>query len=251
MKLVPAFICLAAGLVLVTGCTDGAGAIRDSERAASEAADRKPAIPSPADSGMEAVEGVVVYEGNEKKLAASSGLITIYGKNGEPLKVINREDESLESLTGGEGDFYPFYFSNGASHDFGIELRAVRRSKDWIEVVIHETREPKTLGYVRAEDPLFKYLSWPDWVKGQKNIRFDTKENPVRESPNGRKKKVAMPEEPWIKAEGVRGDWAKIVWTKPENGEPSAAEIADKYPQNFGWIMWRKDGKVLIGEHYP
>ena len=251
MKLLLTLFIISAGLVLITGCTNGAGAIDNPDRSASEAGDRNAAVLPPKDTAMEDVEGVVVYDADEKKLEKNSGLITIYGKGGEPMKVINREDESLDSLTGEEGDFYPFYFSNGASRDFGIELRAVRRSKDWIEVIVHETREPNTLGYVRVDDTLFRFLSWSEWVKEHSNIRFDTKEDPVLDSPNGKPAKVTFPEEALIKSDEVRGDWARIRWTELEPDELSADQIGDRFPANVGWIRWRKDGRVLIREYYP
>jgi hypothetical protein len=253
MKEIRMFVLIMIALLAVTGCSAGSGASPDSNSDPGERSkigterDRT----SPRDSVFQPADGVVIFKGTERDLKPVSGMITIHGDQGRPWKVIDHNDDSLESLTGEAGDFYPLMFSNGANRDFDIQMRAVRRSKEWIEVVVHETRDPNTLGYVRSDDPLFKFQSWDEWVLDHFNIRFDADSNPVLEAPEGKRKTVLIPREPLIRPAEVRGDWLLVRWTKHEPDEPDVAEIAKAHPENSGWIRWRRDGRILIKEYYP
>ena len=132
-------------LNLLSACTpyDGPRAQGAEDRTGAGTRDvQQDVLQPPGSDKFTHLEGMLVYSGTEDALNKSSRLITIYGKDGAPWKVIDRDDDSLSSLTGEEGDFYPSFFSNGANRDFGIEMRAVARSEQWIEVVVHETRTP-------------------------------------------------------------------------------------------------------------
>lgn len=241
-------------VILLSACTpyDGprAQGAADENKAAGSDTGRNVSVPPRSDEFTD-FEGMLVYTGNEEALNENSRLITIYDEDGAPWKVIERDDDSLASLTGEEGDFFPSFFSNGANREFGIELRAVARSEGWIRVVVHETRTPPLKKYVRRDDPLFRLLTWEEWVKEHFNIRFDRASNPVLDTPDGEKKRVSIPDEPLIKADEVRGDWVLIRWTKHEPNEPRVEQIAEEFPGNSGWIRWRKDGKIVIEEYYP
>lgn len=237
--------------LVLAGCGSGIG--KQAEPAMTPPAGTgSPAVAeSPANSVFEPAEGVAVFESNEETLAKAGHKITFYGSDGAVWKQIDARDDSLESLKGEEGDFFPLLFSNGASTEFAIELRITGRSDDWLRVVVHETREPQTVAYLRADDPMFKPLSWEQYALSFFNLRFDPDSNPVLQMPDGSPTDARMPEEPLIKPDEVRGDWLKIRWTTHEPDEPSAGEIAKQFPGNVGWIRWRKDGEILIHEYYP
>jgi hypothetical protein len=253
MKEFRMFTLLMIVAIAFTGCSAGSGASANANSVQSKQPGETVGGERnlPRDSNLQPSDGVVVFKGSEIELKNASGMITIYGDDGRPWKVIDHDDDSLESLSGEEGDFYPLMFSNGASRDFEIEMRVVRQAKEWIEVVVHEKREPKTLGYVKADDPLFKLLTWDGWVKDHFNIRFEAVSNPVLNEPEGAKKNTVIPDEPLIKPAEVKGDWVLIRWTKHEPEELTAEEIAKEFPENSGWIRWRKDGEIMINEFYP
>ncbi|QQS43059.1 MAG: hypothetical protein IPM63_09070 [Acidobacteriota bacterium] len=247
---------LMVSVLLMLGCGAGTGQIAESKTteglpkspaAQNISADKK----SPRESSFEDAEGVVVFDGSGNELKSTDWRITLYGEDGAPWRVIDYNDDSLESLEGEEGDFFPMLFSNGNKRDFGIELRLVRRSDDWFEVIAHESREPKTRAYIRTDDPLFKALGWEEWVMVHKNLTFDRLTNPVLDSPDGAPKAVAFAEMPLIKPDKVSGEWVLVRWTQMEPDEPSVDWIRKNLPENSGWIRWRKDGKILISEYYP
>lgn len=247
---------LIVAVLLMLGCGAGTGQITESKTteglprtpaAQNSSADKRP----PRDSSFEEAEGVVVFDGTGNELKSADWKITLYGENGAPWKVIDYNDDSIESLEGEEGDFFPILFSNGNKRDFEIELRLVRRSDDWLEVIAHESRDPATRAYVRSDDALFRELSWDQWVLAHKNLSFDRQTNPVLDSPDGAPKAVVFAEMPLIKPDKLSGDWVLIRWTQMEPDEPSVEWIRKNLPENSGWIRWRKDGKILIGEYYP
>ena len=88
-------------------------------------------------------------------------------------------------------------------------------------------------------------------MKEHFNIRFDRVSNPVLGEPDGEEMRVSIPDEPLIKADEVRGDWVLIRWTKHEPDEPKVGQIAEQFPENSGWIRWRINGKIVIGEYFP
>ena len=239
-------------VLLLIGSDSGCGGVPSEDPARAEGGTASNAgngnAPAPAGDLFENADGVVQFADG---IRGADRILTIYDEEGVPLKRIDRDDDSLDSLEGEEGDFFPLLFSNGAQRDFAIEMTALRKSRNWIEVVIHEAREPRSKGYVRADDPQFRFLEWPDWVLGHFNIRFDAENNPVLDAPEGRPKTVKLPDEPLIKPERVEGDWVRIRWVGHEPGEPSVRDIARSHPANEGWIRWRKGGKIEIGEYYP
>lgn len=237
--------------LMLTACGSGIG--KQTEPAGTPTPDtvQTSAAGPPEISAFEPAEGVAVFAADEGTLAKAGHKIAIYGADGEVLKRIDARDDSLGSLGGEEGDFFPLLFSNGASRDFAIELRITGRSENWIRVVVHETREPKTMGYLKADDPMFKKLSWEDWVLAHFNIRFDAVKNPVLDQPDGSPKAVSIPDEPLIKADEVKGDWVLIRWMEHEPMEPTAEWLRENKPENAGWIRWRKDGEIVIEEFFP
>lgn len=247
---------LILSVLLSFGCGSGTGQITESKTieghtespaANKQKRDRRP----PSESTFEKAEGVVVFDGTEEELKSSGWKITIYGEDGAPWRVIDYNDDSLENLEGEEGEFFPLLFSNGNKRDFAIELRLVRRSDEWFEVIAHESRDPGTRAYVRTDDPLFKALGWEEWVMAHDNVTFDRLTNPVLDSPDGAPKPAAFAEMPLIKPDKVSGDWVLVRWTQMEPDEPSVEWIRKNLPENSGWIRWYRDGKILISEYYP
>lgn len=243
-------------VLLTLGCGSGTGQITESrtfeghtESPATheKKTDRTP----PGESIFEKADGVIVFDGTGEELKRSGWKIYIFGRDGAPWRVIDYNDDSLESLEGEEGEFFPLLFSNGNKREFEIELRLVGRSADWLEVVVHKRRDPATRAYIRTDDPLFKTLGWEEWVMKHRNLTFDRLTNPVLDSPDGAPKAVVFAEMPLIKPDKVSGDWVLVRWTQMEPDEPSVEWIRKNLPENSGWIRWRTDGKVLISKYYP
>lgn len=244
---------LIASVLLFSACGSGTGQIQTNSHP--EATRSTAGVPlsgrPPKDTKFEKADGLVVYGAKPEALEAAGGRVVIYDEEGKPFKSIDPSDESLESLEGESGDFFPFDFSNGARRDFLIEMRLTGRSDEWLEVIAHESRTPPVKAYVRVGDPLFKVVGWEEWVLGHFNIRFDKEKNPVLEKPDGTTKAVSIPDEPLIRPAEVKGDWVLIRWTKHEPDEPSVEWLAGNLPENSGWIRWRKGDEILIREYYP
>lgn len=244
---------LILSVALITGCPADAGSAQRGQAVPSSPKDvptRGPDTP-PKDSLFEPAEGVVVFVPNAETLKKAGNAILVFGADGSTLKRVDYHDDSLDSLEGEEGSFFPLDFSNGTSREFALEFRLTGRSREWLRVIVHEARVPPAEGFLRSADPLFKVVTWEQWVLAHFNIRFDDKANPVRQSPDGPAIYADISEEPLIKPDEVEGDWLKIRWTEHEPDEPSAIEIARKYPANAGWIRWRNGRQILIEEYYP
>ncbi|REJ75685.1 MAG: hypothetical protein DWQ47_09465 [Acidobacteria bacterium] len=217
-------------------------------------------VSGPEDAALENADGVVVYVGRTTGARDSSGIVRLYSIDGTVWKEIDplKPEDSSDEIRITKNVFKPLFFSDGSKREFGIEMRLVRRSKDWLEVVAGEghyanrtsDRVP-LLKYVQSSDPMFRVLSWDTWVRGHFNIRFDAVKNPVLDQPDGSPKAVSIPDEPLIKADKVEGDWVLIRWMEHEPDEPSAKWLRENKPENAGWIRWRKDGEILIEEFYP
>ena len=245
------FLILSAALI--TGCPADAGSAQR-EPVAPAATEEISLLSSealPRDSVFEPAEGVAVFTPETEALTKAGYAILVFGADGSVLKRIDYRDDSLDSLEGEEGSFFPLDFSNGASREFSLEFRLTGRSKEWLRVIAHETREPPVEGFLRAADPLFKTITWEQWVLAHFNIRFDENANPVRQSPDGPAKYADISKEPLIRPDEVNGDWVRIRWTVHEPDEPSAVDIARKHPENVGWIRWRHGRQILISEFYP
>lgn len=247
---------LIVSVLLMLGCGAGTGQITESKTteglpkspaAQNKSADKRP----PRESTFEKADGVVVFDGTGEELKSSDWKIYIYGEDGAPWRIFDYNDDSLESLEGEDGDFFPMLFSNGNKRDFAIEVRLVGRSAEWLEVIVHERRDPETRAYIRTDDPLFSAQGWEEWVMSHKNLTFDQVINPVLDSPGGAPKAVAFAEMPLIKPDKVEGDWVLIRWTQMEPDEPSVEWLRKNLPENSGWIRWRQDGKILISDYYP
>ncbi|HUF05414.1 MAG TPA: hypothetical protein VMM38_14730 [Aridibacter sp.] len=247
---------LIASVLLMIGCGPGAGHSTESrtytehpETPATYEGRKDEKIPK--QTTFKRADGIVVFDGTGEELEKAEWKVVIYGEDGKPWRIIDQRDDSIDSLEGESGDFFPIDFSNGNKRDFLIEMRLTGRSEDWLEVVAHESRTPPVKAYVRVRDPLFKELSWEEWVLGHFNLRFDQETNPLLESPDGAPKEAVFPETPLIKPDNVGGDWVLVRWTQHEPDEPSVEWLKKNLPENSGWIRWRKDGKILISDYYP
>ncbi|MBP9110395.1 MAG: hypothetical protein KBF83_12630 [Pyrinomonadaceae bacterium] len=136
-------------------------------------------------------------------------------------------NDSLETIR-----FRPFRFS---SADGYLVLNVVGERDGYFEVVTNE--EEGVTKLVRANDPLLRRETWEKYILECFAVKFDQRNNSIRTEPNGSILTI-----PNLKAidyhpEEIKGDWLKVRWLN-EN-EP-------KRQNQFGWIRWRLDNRLLI-----
>jgi hypothetical protein len=117
----------------------------------------------------------------------------------------------------------------------------VRKEAGRFEVIINEETGLKK--YVKANDPSLKFEKWENHILKVFSVGFNRKENPVLNVPQGRVKKVSMPDVPFHPVE-VRGEWLKVKWDVANGTENKGI----KY--DSGWVRWRKGERLLVELFY-
>ncbi len=123
--------------------------------------------------------------------------------------------------------FYPEYHT--------IHLEVLRKGSDYYEVLI----DPKNGLTKRVKMNLsgFTYYSWEEYLKTI-YLSFDSRTNPLKESPSEQSIVVYKYNDYFFKAIEVKGDWIKV--------KCSDCKLCDKGDLT-GWVKW-KDGKKLLIE---
>ncbi len=143
-------------------------------------------------------------------------------------------DDSDGKLEYANENFRPFAFHPDY---FLLALKCVRKETGRYEVIVNEETGLKK--YVKADDPSLRFETWGGHILKVFAVGFNRKENPVLNAPQGRVKKVAIPDVPFHPVE-VRGEWLKIKW-----------EAANKGARNdSGWIRWKRGERLLVELFY-
>lgn len=132
-------------------------------------------------------------------------------------------------------DFKPFAFHQDY---FLLVLKCTEANDKLYEVIVNE--ETGLRKYVKANDPVFKFETWPELVLSTFAVNFEKKTNPVLEAPAGQMRKDIFPREITLRPVEIRGDWLKIEWQT----EPGQRTGNNK--SATGWVRWNEDGKLLI-----
>lgn len=190
--------------------------------------------------------GVIVL--NEQK---DGDFIHIYNEDGSLwYKFTFYNDDRNGKFSYVNDDFRPFEFHLDY---FVLVLKCIKKDADRYEVIVNERAELKK--YIRVDDKAMKFETWEEHILQIYAIEFNSKENPLLESPQGKVKNVNLPkgEEiertnlpiyPTFQPIKIKGDWLKVKWEIPKEKQVKRA----KY--DFGWIRWKKDEQLLVAFFY-
>jgi hypothetical protein len=177
---------------------------------------------------------IVLSKGYSQK-----GFIHIYNKDGSLWhKFTFYYDDCDGNFEYANESFRPFAFHQDY---FLLALKCLRKDSGRYEVIVNE--ETGLTKYVKANDPTLRFEKWEDHILKVFSVEFNRKENPVLEVPQGRVKKVAMPNAPFHPVE-VRGEWLKVKWEIANGTRQKGA----KY--NSGWIRWKRGDRLLVELFY-
>ena len=130
-------------------------------------------------------------------------------------------------------DFRPFAFHPDY---FLLAIKCVGKEAGRYEVIVNE--EDGLRKYVKADDPSLRFETWESHILRVFAVGFNRTRNPVLNAPQGRAKKVSMPNAPFHPVE-VKGEWLRIKWrADSDTGE------------NTGWIRWKRGERLLIELFY-
>jgi len=128
--------------------------------------------------------------------------------------------------------FHPDYFL--------LALRLAGEDKNHYEVIVNEDTGLKKL--VKKDDPALKFETWEQHIVKAFAVKFDPKENPLRESPDAKSKNIDLPKDVFFHPVEVKGEWLKVRWDKSEQPPKKVVE--------FGWVRWRNNTQLLVGLSY-
>lgn len=126
--------------------------------------------------------------------------------------------------------FHPDYFL--------LVLKCTEANDKFFEVIVNEETGLKK--YVRANDPVFKFETWPELILSTSAVNFERKLNPVLEAPTGQIQKGLFPKDITFRPIEIRGDWLKIEWQTEQRPQSRNNKHAT------GWVRWKEDGRLLI-----
>ena len=123
-----------------------------------------------------------------------------------------------------------------------MALKYVGEDSNRFKVIVNEDTGLKK--HVKKADKNLEFETWEKHILKTFAIEFKEKENPLRETPNGKLKKVEFSKIEFFRAVEIKDEWLKVKW----DIEPNPNNDSKK--TNFGWIKWKEDGKLLIEWFY-
>jgi len=175
--------------------------------------------------------GLVVLSDNYEK----GDFVEIYNEDGSLWhKLTHYYDDSDGDFEYANENFRPFAFHPDY---FVLALKCVGKKGNRYEVIVNEEKNLKK--YVKANAKVLKFETWEQHLLRLFAVGFNEKENPMLEVPQGQAKKILKTDATFHPVE-VRGEWLKVKWDTTTETQTKEAE------QDFGWLRWKKDGKLLI-----
>ena len=95
--------------------------------------------------------------------------------------------------------------------------------------------------FVKKGDSALKFETWEGHIVKAFAVKFDPKENILRDVPDGKVKNVELPEDATFHPAQVNGEWLKVRWD--ESRQP-------KQDAGWGWVKWRDDNQILVELFY-
>jgi hypothetical protein len=155
-------------------------------------------------------------------IEGSIGIITTTDKYkfGDTILVFNEQKQSFTSIV--------------ITYEYQVlKLKCLMITNDFYKVQINDS----VSGYLVKSNPLIKFQTWEEHVLSVFSVGFDEKINPLRENPSIKASKVNYSQNEFYLPHKIQGDWLEVKWGSEGNWQ-------------YGWIMWEKDGKLLIELFY-
>ncbi|MEZ5423977.1 MAG: hypothetical protein R2682_12925 [Pyrinomonadaceae bacterium] len=136
------------------------------------------------------------------------------------------ENENFEPFA-----FHPDYFV--------LALKCVGEDQTRYEVIVNEKTGLKK--FVKKGDSALKFETWEGHIVKAFAVKFDPKENALRDAPDGKVKNVDLPEDVTFHPVQVNGEWLKVRWDGSQQPKKDAGS---------GWVKWRDDNQILVELFY-
>ena len=183
----------------------------------------------------------------EKVIKNTKGVVVLgQFRKGDFVRLYNRDgtlwyeftyfyDDSDGKFEYANDDFKPFAFHQDY---FLLVLKCTESNDKLFEVIVNE--ETGLRKYVRANDPVFKFETWPELVLSTFAVNFEKKTNPVLEAPEGQMKEGLFPKDITLRPIEIQGDWLRIEWQTDQRQRSRNNKNAT------GWVRWKEDGNLLV-----
>lgn len=137
------------------------------------------------------------------------------------------------------GEFSPYSFHQDY---FLLALKYVAEDANRFRVIVNDKKDLQK--YVNKADKNLKFETWEEHILKTFAIEFKENENPLRETPNGKIKKVEFSKIDRFGAVEFEGEWLKVEWDTESNPDNDPSKT------DFGWVKWKKGEKLLIEWFY-
>ncbi len=167
------------------------------------------------------------------------GSIPLYDKEGNIWHefVFNEDVLELQKDKKPDERFKPYYPYKSFEYSNPV-VRIKGISDYYYEILINEkTEEPK---YIKKSNSFVHYAWFDAYITFSDKISFNSKTNPIRETPNGRILEVVLSDDDQFRPKvwKMKGDWIEIVSVESKKYEDSEIK---------GWIRWKQGRKILVG----
>lgn len=136
-------------------------------------------------------------------------------------------------------EFRPYAFH---PDNFLLALKYLDEDASRFKVVVNEDKG--LVKYVNKADKNLQFQTWEAHILKAFSIKFNEKENPLREMPDGKIKKFDYSNHQIFDAVEIQGEWLKVKWNTESNTDSGQSKT------DFGWIKWKQNEKLLISWSY-
>jgi hypothetical protein len=202
-------------------------------------------------SSAAAEVGRTLQRGAERAIKNTKGVLVLgQFRRGDFVRFYNQDetlwyeftyfyDDSDGKFEYANDNFKPFAFHQDY---FLLVLKCTDANDRFFEVIVNEETGLKK--YVRANDPVFKFETWPELVLSTFAVNFEKKSNPVLEAPAGQMREGFFPKDITLRPIEIQGDWLKIEW------QTEGRQKSRNNKSASGWVRWKEDGNLLIDLYF-
>jgi hypothetical protein len=169
---------------------------------------------------------------NDKRYE-QDGSIRIFNQDGSLWYELSSKDENKEGvITLKKKEFMPFRIN---ADELLVVMNSVGEDNRYYHVIVNE--DTKLTKYVRKDDPVLQLGTWEKYILNCFAVEFDSKNNPLRDSPNGQILDSEVDRKLTFRPLKIQGEWLAVRLEASRKN--TNAGIA-------GWIRWKDNGKLIL-----
>jgi len=180
------------------------------------------------------IEPKIELEGLQAKnsiIEGTIGVLTYNTKISQSVEV-NFFNDNGTLCDGLEDNFNPYSWHP----DYGVlALRCIEANNDTCKVIVNE--EFKIVKNYPLKNKGLIFQTWEEHILSVFSVGFDEKANPLRKLPSKDATTINYNPDEFYLPYKINGDWLQVRWGSEGDWD-------------YGWIMWRKDGTLLIELFY-